>query len=216
MMGRLALGLLGGLGKGMLAAGGGKAALGLARTALGSLGGRGQGCGGGGRQGGKGRGGQRGGQQELPLEDILQALLGESTVQAPTSAHKTTEAPLQATVIDVRPEGSAAMQAPDEAALRCLAVHISSFVDGRVRVRHPALQEQGPALEELRRQLQMRPGMQEVSFNPTTGSALLRYDAARLDRLAFLAAALPLGAYLAGKGLPEGAALALADTQPLA
>ena len=34
MIGRLALGLLGGLGKGMMAAGGGKVALELAKTAL--------------------------------------------------------------------------------------------------------------------------------------------------------------------------------------
>lgn len=78
MLGRLALGLLGGLGKGAMAAGGGKMALELAKMALG---GKGRGAGRGGGTGGRGsQGGGR--QQKMPLEELLGALSGEQKARA--------------------------------------------------------------------------------------------------------------------------------------
>lgn len=160
MTGRLLLGLLGGLGKGMAIAGGGRAVSGLARMALGGKGGRG------GTAGGKGRGGRA----------------------------RSPEAPLSG----MRSEADAASGQlySDETALRCLAEHCVSFTEGRVRVRHSALRAVAVP-EDVRRQLLEHPGLREVTFNPVTGSALLLYDAEILDRPGLLAAALPLGRYLA-------------------
>ena len=194
MIGRLALGLLGGLGKGMMAAGGGKVALGLAKMALG---GKGKGSGGrGGKAGGEGCGRLEGGRQrDLPLEK-LSGLLEEREVRnSGMNAEKVFSS--GGVMPGVRPEsdGTAAMTDADRAALRCLAAHIVSFTDGRVRLRHPALRAAVP--DALRRELLGCPGLQEVTFNVMTGSALLFYDTGRLDRPGLLAAILPLGRYLA-------------------
>lgn len=196
MLGRLALGLLGGLGKGMMAAGGGKVALELAKMALG---GKGKGSGSrGGKAGGGARGGQGGGRrQDVPLDDLLRVLSAEREVQSvgnvPSGRGLSSES-----VARVRcPEGgsSAAMKDDDEAALCCLAEHIVSFTEGRVRLRHPALCA-APVPDALRRELLEHPGLREATFNGVTGSALLLYDAGQLDRPGLLATLLPLGRYL--------------------
>ncbi len=197
MIGRLALGLMGGLGKGMLAAGGGKVALELAKMALG---GRGKGSGGrGGKAGGGGRGGQGadGRQQEAPLEELLRVLSDKTQRRDAGNVSFGKEAPLDGATHEVYPEsdGAAAMTVADEAALRCLTAHIVSFTEGRVRLRHPALRA-AAVPDELRREMLEHPGLREVTFNAVTGSALLLYDAGQLDRPELLAALLPLGRYL--------------------
>lgn len=191
MLGRLALGLLGGLGKGAMAAGGGKMVLELAKMALGGKG-RGDGRGGG------GRGSQGGGrQQNVPLEELLGALSGEQKAQAagkiPSGRGQSSES--AACALCREGEGTAVMPDDNETALRCLAAHIVSFTEGRVRLRHPALRA-APVPDALRRELLEHPGLREATFNVVTGSALLLYDAGQLDRPGLLAALLPLGRYL--------------------
>lgn len=58
---------------------------------------------------------------------------------------------------------------------------ITSFMDGRVRLRHPALKraEQAGQVREL---LSALPGMLRVTTNPRTGSLLIEYDPARISR----------------------------------
>lgn len=196
MLGRLALGLLGGLGKGMMAAGGGKVVLELAKMALG---GKGGGTGSrGGKAGGGGRGGQGSGrQEELPLEGLLRVLSDKTQRRDAGKASVRGEAPLDGVAHDVHPEGgdAAPMMGDDEAALRCLAAHIVSFTEGRVRLRHPALRA-APVPDALRRELLEQPGVREATFNAVTGSALLLYNTGQLDRPGLLAALLPLGRYL--------------------
>lgn len=196
MLGRLALGLLGGLGKGMMAAGGGKVALELAKMALGS---KGRGAGGrGGKAGGGGRGGQGSGRQEdVPLEDLLRALSGERRAQGAGKIGSASglSSESAARIRCPEGEGAAPMMSDDEAALHCLVAHIVSFTEGRLRLRHPALRA-APVPDALRRELLEHPGLREATFNAVTGSALLFYDAGQLDRPGLLAALLPLGRYL--------------------
>lgn len=58
--------------------------------------------------------------------------------------------------------------------------YLKSFVEGRVRVRHPALRNP-ELLQQLRELLAAMPGVQEVTTNDRTGSLLLYYDPKRLD-----------------------------------
>lgn len=59
--------------------------------------------------------------------------------------------------------------------------YVRSFMDGRVRLRHPALQDRQVA--ELARQgIAAIPGVQQVEVNTLSGSALLHYDSKRLSR----------------------------------
>lgn len=59
--------------------------------------------------------------------------------------------------------------------------YVRSFTEGRVRLRHPALEkEQIAAL--ARASLEGIPGVQEVSINTQTGSALLLYDPGQIDQ----------------------------------
>lgn len=194
MLGRLALGLLGGLGKGMMAAGGGKVVLELTKMALGGKG-RGSGVRGD-KTGDGGRGGQgRGRREDMSLEGLLRVLSSErkAQVSAETCSGKGLS-PAFATRTRC-PGGAAVITDDDEAALRCLAEHIVSFTEGRIRLRHPALRA-APVPDALRRELLGHPGLREATFNVVTGSALLIYDAGRLDRPGLPAALLPLGRYL--------------------
>lgn len=65
---------------------------------------------------------------------------------------------------------------------------ITSFYDGRARVRHPALRDRELA-ENARALLSAAPGIINVTVNPRTGSLLLEYDPAVLDTAALLQAA---------------------------
>ena len=190
MTGRLLLGLLGGLGKGMAIAGGGRAVSGLARMALGGKGGRG------GTAGGKGRGGRQ--EESSPLQEFLRLLPDERAGHDGERGRCGRARSPEASLSGMRSEADAASGQlySDETALRCLAEHCVSFTEGRVRVRHSALRAVAVP-EDVRRQLLEHPGLREATFNPVTGSALLLYDAEILDRPGLLAAALPLGRYLA-------------------
>lgn len=59
--------------------------------------------------------------------------------------------------------------------------YVRSFMDGRVRLRHPALQNRQVA--ELAQQgIAAIPGVRQVEVNTLSGSALLLYDSGRLSR----------------------------------
>ena len=62
-----------------------------------------------------------------------------------------------------------------------LEQHIKSFIDGRIRVRHPALchEKNIVPLHEL---LDHLPGMNKVTINSRTGSLLLEYDPSLISR----------------------------------
>lgn len=83
-----------------------------------------------------------------------------------------------------------------EAALSALEAHIVSFINGRVRLRHPALR-QPEAHAFLREALGCRDCFTALTFSARTGSILLEYDGRRLSRADFGEAALPLGRFLA-------------------
>ena len=59
--------------------------------------------------------------------------------------------------------------------------YITSFVDGRVRLRHPSLKRAEDA-EQVRVFLASLPGILRVAVNSRTGSLLLEYDPARISR----------------------------------
>ncbi len=62
--------------------------------------------------------------------------------------------------------------------------YVRSFMDGRVRVRHPALRDAAIA-GKARSALLRVDGVRDIELNPLSGSALILYDSARLsqDRL---------------------------------
>ena len=59
--------------------------------------------------------------------------------------------------------------------------YITSFIDGRVRVRHPALRLEKNTFP-LRELLGMLPGVRQIAINSRTGSLLLEYDPHQLSR----------------------------------
>ena len=65
---------------------------------------------------------------------------------------------------------------------------ITSFVDGRVRLRHPSLKRAEDA-EQVRGVLASLPGMLRVTVNSRTGSLLLEYDPDQISREDLLALA---------------------------
>ena len=65
---------------------------------------------------------------------------------------------------------------------------ITSFVDGRVRLRHPSLKRAEDA-EQVRGFLVSLPGMLRVTVNSRTGSLLLEYDPDQISREDLLALA---------------------------
>ena len=65
---------------------------------------------------------------------------------------------------------------------------IASYIDGRVRLRHPVLKDRKRA-EALAVVLETLPGALSVSFNTRTGSVLLEYDPRQLSREELLALA---------------------------
>ena len=58
---------------------------------------------------------------------------------------------------------------------------ITSFVGGRVRLRHPSLKRAEDA-EQVRGFLASLPGMLRVTVNSRTGSLLLEYDPDQISR----------------------------------
>ncbi|WP_300707529.1 HMA2 domain-containing protein [uncultured Desulfovibrio sp.] len=59
--------------------------------------------------------------------------------------------------------------------------YVRSFMDGRVRLRHPALQD-GRVARLARDGIAAIPGVISVEVNSRSGSALLLYDNSRLSR----------------------------------
>lgn len=79
---------------------------------------------------------------------------------------------------------------------------ITSFMDGRLRLRHPVLKGAGQA-EEVRELLSALPGMLRVTTNPRTGSLLIEYDPARISREDLLGLAGQWEAWAAKEGRGE-------------
>lgn len=79
------------------------------------------------------------------------------------------------------------------AALEVLKKSTKSFVDGRIRVRHPGLRTARP-LPALQRALEAAGVF--CSWNQTAGSALLTYDQRKMSKSQFMQAVLPLARYL--------------------
>lgn len=208
MMGKMGIGLAALLGKELL----GRGAAGGALGALGSLGKRMVGSGGRGgasQRGGQGRGqgrGQAGGRnrQADPLEDALRRLLDGGRAAAPDAARNGQESgsvvgeaipdaralPLDTTAADASPDRRRA------AAMEALLAHVASFIDGRVRVRHPVLRE-AAVHAPLREALERAGCFTGLTFNAKTGSLLLEYDPRLHSRADFLEAAVPVGLLLA-------------------
>lgn len=99
---------------------------------------------------------------------------------------------------------------------------VTSFMDGRVRLRHPALKNAAQA-ERVRPLLASMPGMRNVTVNSRTGSLLLEYDPARISREDLLSLAGQWEAYAAQpddarpkRGLDRAAAIRFANRGMLA
>lgn len=59
--------------------------------------------------------------------------------------------------------------------------YVRSFLDGRIRIRHPALQDR-EVVEVVRKHLSAVRGVRSLQFNPDSGSVLILYDSAELPR----------------------------------
>ena len=62
-----------------------------------------------------------------------------------------------------------------------LLKYVRSFVDGRVRIRHPALQNEG-VLRLAREKMGAIEGVQSVEGNSLSGSILITYDCKTIPR----------------------------------
>ena len=62
-----------------------------------------------------------------------------------------------------------------------LLKYVTSFSDGRVRIRHPALRREAVAAA-AREKLAAIDGVLSVDFNTVSGSVLILYDSARLPK----------------------------------
>ncbi len=80
---------------------------------------------------------------------------------------------------------------------------VASFIDGRVRLRHPAL-KQPELMGTARAFLESVEGVTAVQGNPTTGSLLIFYDAEQLDREKVLDLAAQGASFLAQSQCAEG------------
>ena len=194
MMGKMAVGLLGLMGKGLL--GGGTRRAGTALSILG----KGSGCM---RSGGQGCGSGRGGRNSSPLEEALTSLLERNGAAACLSTASRSEleaSSADADIIDVcaveKTASARSSAAEREAALKALARHIVSFTDGRVRLRHEVFKK-AFVHAPLQQALTAGGMFTSVEFKASTGSALLLYDAGKMSRTEFMEAALPLGSFLA-------------------
>lgn len=73
------------------------------------------------------------------------------------------------------------MARPSKLEMLNFARYVRSFIPGRVRVRHPALQKPAVAAEARERLLKMH-GVSDIELNTETGSALIHYDAKVLSQ----------------------------------
>lgn len=83
-----------------------------------------------------------------------------------------------------------------------LLKYVRSFVEGRVRIRHPALRQEN-VLRLARENMEAVSGVRSVEGNSLSGSVLITYDSAIIPRERLFAMgeawALYLDAVLAGK-----------------
>ncbi len=84
---------------------------------------------------------------------------------------------------------------------------ITSFVDGRVRLRHPALKDRATA-ELITTVVEGVEGITAVQSNPLTGSLLIYYDAEKLSREQLLELAEQGAMFIPGFQKEEGEASA--------
>ena len=75
--------------------------------------------------------------------------------------------------------------------------YVTSFIDGRVRLRHPALRRHQVVAEIQPRILDIA-GIRSAEFNERAGSLLLCYDSEILSRDDLIRQALPWASYLDG------------------
>lgn len=73
--------------------------------------------------------------------------------------------------------------------------YVRSFLPGRVRLRHPALQQEAVA-RQTRQQILAVPGVRSVDINPLSGSVLLCYDSRRIARHRLVAMGVTLATWL--------------------
>lgn len=76
-----------------------------------------------------------------------------------------------------------------------LLKYVSSFSEGRVRIRHPALRKEDVA-RAARERISTVPGVYSVENNTVSGSVLILYDSARLSRDDLIRMGLDWGGYL--------------------
>lgn len=184
-MGKMAMGLVATLGKGLISRG----TTGGARGMQGNMGDRGR---------------QR---QTDPLEEVLRLLLdrGREREKAAADARRSPvrdggDAGLGVPVVpSAATEAEQSATAGNEeraAALAALLAHVTSFTDGRVRLRHPALRERA-FHAPLRELLERADCFTGLTFSQRAGSLLLEYVPQRHSRADFWEAALPVGFFLA-------------------
>lgn len=86
-----------------------------------------------------------------------------------------------------------------------LLKYVRSFVDGRVRIRHPALRHEG-VLRLAREKMSSIEGVQSVEGNSLSGSILITYDSKTITRARLFAVGEAWACYLdavnAGKDCP--------------
>ena len=172
----------------------------------GGRGGKGQGGGGmgkgqGGRGGasGSGRGSSAGRSGDGDLsQNILKALQSLADSKTQRASHDEDRGGIQERSLPAEqaPETGKTVEANrhEAEALALLERCIVSNIPGRVRVRHPGLTV-ADAFAPLEKLL-LAKGIDAVKFSARTGSALLSYDAGRLDSPGFLLAVLPLASFL--------------------
>lgn len=152
----------------------------------------------GGRLAGRPRGHGRGGRQTGLADVARTALSGRDEAACPPAYALPDDAPFSAAGGD--PAAGMAEETAAEkrraAALRALDAHMVSFINGRARLRHPALRQ--TAVHAPLRDALARAGcFTALTFSARTGSLLLEYDGRRLSPADFCDAALPLGWFLA-------------------
>lgn len=179
---------------------GGKAGGGRGGTGKGQGGGgMGKGQGGGGGASGSGRGSSAGRSGDGDLsQNILKALQSLADSKTQRASHDEDQGGIQERALPAEqaPETGKTVEANrhEAEALALLERCIVSNIPGRVRVRHPGLTV-ADAFAPLEKLL-LAKGIDAVKFSARTGSALLSYDAGRLDSPGFLLAVLPLASFL--------------------
>lgn len=159
--------------------------------------GKGQGGRGGASGSGRGSSAGRSGDGDLS-QNILKALQSLADSKTQRASHDEDRGGIQERALPAEqaPETGKTVEANrhEAEALALLERCIVSNIPGRVRVRHPGLTV-ADAFAPLEKLL-LAKGIDAVKFSARTGSALLSYDADRLDFPGFLLAVLPLASFL--------------------